>query len=53
VRVVSWTGDCAIRRGPATPGQAITALVAAVETPPRQGIRIVAVPGIAQAQLRT
>jgi hypothetical protein len=36
-----------------TLGQVVTALVAAVETPPRSGARIVDVPGIAQAQLRT
>jgi hypothetical protein len=31
----------------------VTVLVAAVETPPRAGTRIVDVPGTAQAQLRT
>jgi hypothetical protein len=36
-----------------TLGQVVTALVAVVATPPRSGTRIVDVPGIAQAQLRT
>jgi uncharacterized protein YbjT (DUF2867 family) len=52
-RLVPWTRDSAIRLGLVTLGQVVTALVAAVETPPRSGTRIVDVPGIAQAQLRT
>lgn len=52
-RMAPRTSDSAIRLGLATPGQVVTEVVAAVETPPRSGARIVDVPGIAQAQLRT
>jgi uncharacterized protein YbjT (DUF2867 family) len=52
-RLVPATRDSALRLGLVTLEQVVTALVAAVEKPPRSGTRIVDVPGIAQAQLRT
>ncbi len=42
----------AVRLGLVTLGQVVAALVAAVETPPARGTRIVDVPAIAQASLR-
>jgi uncharacterized protein YbjT (DUF2867 family) len=50
-RLLPATREQAIRLGLLPLSQFVTALVAAVETPPVSGVRIVDVPAIAQAQL--
>jgi hypothetical protein len=50
---VPATSDSALRLGLAVLGQVVTALVAAVETPPGDGPRIFDMPDTAKAQLPT
>ena len=52
-RLFPPTREQATRLGLVTLDQMVAALVAAVETPPTEGVRIVDVPAIAQAQLRS
>ena len=52
-RIFPPTREQATRLGLVTLDQMVTALVAAVETPPSEGVTIVDVPAIAQAQLRS
>lgn len=51
-RLLPATREHAVRLGLLPLGQFVTALVAAAETPPVSGVRIIDVPAIAQAQLR-